>query len=152
PRVVWRNDIGTARFNNIRRREQRLNEIGEPIRIHAYVGVGVRNDFAYSFGQADVARDAQAAMRNLDEANRGVILNNFLGARVRTVIDQQHFKIRVGHSLESRETVLQRVGRLMGADDDRNSRPAAPLIVGKWTSCEYPRNRVEYRFRPSLDV
>ena len=79
-------------------------------------------------------------------------MNNFLGARVRTVIDQQHFKIRVGHSLESRETVLQRVGRLVGADDDRNSRPAAPLIVGKWTSCEYSRNRVEYRFRPSLDV
>src|SRR5437588_12424593 len=46
PRVVWRNDVGTARFNNIRRREQRLNEIREPIRIHAYVGVGVRNDFA----------------------------------------------------------------------------------------------------------
>jgi hypothetical protein len=59
--IVVRHDVRPAGSHE-GRRQQRLHQEREPVAIDAHVGVGVGDDLAGGFGQADVARRAQAAI------------------------------------------------------------------------------------------
>ena len=67
-RIVGRHDVRTAGADDVGG-EERLDEIRQPVAIDARVGVGVGDDVAGRVGETDVARGAQAAVRNVDDAD-----------------------------------------------------------------------------------
>ena len=69
PGIVGRNHVRTARADHIRG-EERLHQVGQPVGLDANVSVGVGDDLAGRFGQADIARGAQAAVRDGDDADQ----------------------------------------------------------------------------------
>ena len=70
-RIVGRHDVRSAGADDVGGQE-RLDEEGEPVAVDAGVGVGVGDDLAGRLREADVARRAEAAVRNVDDANPGV--------------------------------------------------------------------------------
>ena len=81
--------------------EERLDEKRQPVAIDARVGVGVGDDLAGRFGQADVARGAQAAVRRVDRRGRADALRPIsLGAILRAVVDEDDLVVRIRQLLE----------------------------------------------------
>ena len=122
PRVVGRHDVRTAGADE-RRREHRLHQIGQPVGIDAHVGVGVGDDLAGGLGQTEVARGAEAAVRNVDDADAGVAPRAGAGVVARAVVDDDDLEVGVGERAERREAVVDRVGGVVGADHDRDLGP-----------------------------
>ncbi len=126
-RVVRGHHVGAARSDDIRR-EERLHEEGQPVAVRAGVGVRVGDDFTRGLGEADVPRRAQAAVRDVHDANAGVLAGDLARRVPGTVVDDDDFVVGIGLALESREAVLDRIRRVVRADDHRDARPVAPAL------------------------
>ena len=57
---------------------------------------------------------------------RGCASRDLARAIARAVVDEDDFEVGIGQPLERGEAVLERVGRVVGADDDRDARPGRP--------------------------
>ncbi len=112
------------------RRQHRLHQIGEPVGIDAHVGVGVGDDLAGGLGQADVARRAQAAVGDVDDAHARVAPRAGAGVVARAVVDDDDLEARVGERAERREAVVDGVGGVVGADHHRHLGPCRARVRG----------------------
>ena len=122
-------DVRSARADHVGV-EKRLHEERQPVAIDACVGVRVGHDLAGGFSQADVARGAQAAVRDVDDAHAAVGVPDLARAVLRAVVDQNDFVVGVRELLERREAFVDRVGGVVRADDDGDARPVA-LPLGR---------------------
>ena len=129
-RVVCGHDVRPARSDDIRR-EERLDEKREPVRVHARVRVRVGDDLAGRLGQPDVARGAQARVRDLDDLDARVPAPDVAGGIAGTVVDQDDFVVRIRQPIERGQAVFERVRGVVGADDDGHAGPRGPGRCGK---------------------
>ena len=145
-RIVGRHDVRAAGPDE-GRREHRLHQIGEPVGIHADVGVGVGHDLAGGFGQADVAGRAQAAVGNVDDPDARVAPR--AGARIvaRPVVDDDDLDLRVGERAERREAVVDGVAGVVGADHHRHLRPRRARVGRERGLGKRLAHRRQRRFR-----
>ena len=150
-RIVGRHDVRPARSDDVGV-EERLDEKRQPVAIDARIGVGVRDDLSGRFREADVARGAQAAVRNVDHANAGVALADLPGAILGTVVDEDDLEIGVGQLLQRDEAVLERIGGVVSADDHRHARPRAPPLVGERRVGERRSNRSGCRLHLAIAI
>ena len=129
-RIVGWHDVRPARADHVRG-QKRLDEISQPVAVDADVGVGIRDDLPGGFGQADVARGAQSAVRDIDDTYARMAVSDRGRAIARSVVDEDDFVIRVGQLVERREAVLDRIVRVVRADDDRHPWPRRAYLVRK---------------------
>ena len=118
-----RHDVRSAGADDVRG-EERLDEERQPVAIDARVGVGVGDDLAGGVGEADVARRAQPAVRGVDDAHARMAAARSRSVRsLRAVVDEDDLVVGIGQPLERAQAVFERVGGVVGADDDRDARP-----------------------------
>jgi hypothetical protein len=91
PGVVSRDDVEPPRADDVVR-EERLHEIGEPVRVHPAIRICIGDDLTTRRRQAGVARGAQPAVRHVDDAHAGVPARQVPRALARTVVDDDDLR------------------------------------------------------------
>jgi len=99
-----------------------LYEIGEPVSIDAHVGVGVRDDLAGCSRETDVPCRAQSAVGHRDKAH-GISPGNVTGRISGAVIDDDDLEVGVVEAPDRVQAILEGVGSIVGADDNRDPGP-----------------------------
>ena len=93
-RIVGGHDVRSAGADDVGG-EERLDEKRQPVAIDARVGVGVRDDLAGRFRQADVARGAQSAVRGVDDADARMAVRDLARAIPRAVVDEDDLVVGI---------------------------------------------------------
>ena len=76
-----------------------------------------------------------------------------LASRVcRSVVDEDDFEVGIGQRVERGETVLERVRRVVGADDDRHAWPGLSRVGGEGRLVERARDGLGGRLRTSIAI
>ena len=94
----------------------------QPVRLHNTVVIRVNKDVARRLLRPDVARRAQAEMRNCDFPNPPIARHQFRNPLITPVVHEQQLKIRVVQIGKGIETFHQGRAAPVGADNDRHFR------------------------------
>ena len=151
PRAVERRQAEPSRGDDIGTGE-RLDQIGQPVGIHPHVGIRIRHDVAGRGSEAGVACGAQAAMLEIDHAARRVLPRDSARAVTRAIVHDNDFEIRVGQPFQRGEALVERLGSVVGADDDRHFHARARLRRRKRDAREDVCDRLQDRLRASLGI
>jgi hypothetical protein len=79
-------------------------------------------------------------------------VGDFAGAIARSVVDEDDLVVRIGQPLERCEAVLDGVGRVVRADNDRHTRPRRARAFRKWRVFEGRRDAGGGRFQAPLPI
>ena len=129
-RIVGRDDVRSAGRHDIRVQE-RLDEERQPVGVDPGVGVGIGDNLAGGVRQPDIACGAEAAVRHFDQVRRRMLPRDVSRPIAGAVVDDDDLEIGIVQPLERRETVFERVRRVVGADHDRDARPRLPGVLRK---------------------
>src|SRR5579884_3285846 len=127
------------------------DEIGEPVGIGDAVAIGIGDDLAGRRLGADVARNAQPAVRLADDAAIGVALGDFEGAVGRAVVDDDDLIVGVVELFERRQALVHRPLGVVRAHNDGDARIARQRRRQAGVAVIF-RDGVECRLRAALPV
>ena len=98
-RIVGRHDVRPPGADHIGD-EKWLHEICEPVGVDASIRVRIRDDFAAGLGQTDVARRAQAAVRDVDDARAWMHSGDRRRLVARPVVHDDDFVVGIREPVE----------------------------------------------------
>src|SRR5207245_9691302 len=111
PVARWR-DVRPA-HTGVRRAEERGCEVRKPVRVGVRVVVDICDDLARRGVETGVARNGQAAVRSLDQANI-VATGDRAGAVRRPVVYYDHFVIRIREAAQALQAITDRPNAVEG--------------------------------------
>ena len=119
PVLCWRRDVRSADARVVAR-EERPDQVIEPVRVGHAVAVGVGNDLAGGVGGADITRDAESHVRLMDCPHPRVMGDDLARVVLGPVVDKNDFVVGIVQLLERAEAGLEGLTAVVTADDDRD--------------------------------